>query len=95
MINTADKADTTEGKGKLKVLVLQASGRPSADSYARLLTPFPTLQTFTVCYRIRLLRFREESTMMSYAVSDDKDNELRMGRLKDRSYSITSMHVQP
>ena len=68
------------GAGEEVVMLLQRSGTPTATSFARLLTPFPVLKTFTVCYRIRLRRFREESTLMSYAVSEDKDNELRMGR---------------
>ncbi|XP_042218730.1 uncharacterized protein LOC121863881 [Homarus americanus] len=34
--------------------------------------------SFTVCYRLLLGRFREESTLMSYAVADDKDNEIRI-----------------
>ena len=60
-------------------MFLQESGTPAATSFARMLTPFPILRVFTVCYRIRLNRFREESTLMSYAVSAAKDNELRMG----------------
>ena len=63
----------------VKVLFLQRSGTPSAESWAKLLTPFPELDDFTVCYRIYLHRFREESTLMSYGVSNAKDNELRMG----------------
>ena len=63
----------------MAILVLQDLGTPSGSSYARLITPFPELDDFTVCYRLRLHRFREESTLMSYAVSDSKDNELRMG----------------
>ena len=63
----------------VRVLYLQRSSVPSAESWARMLTPFPELNDFSVCYRIRLHRFREESTLMSYAVSNSKDNELRMG----------------
>ncbi|XP_069953925.1 uncharacterized protein, partial [Cherax quadricarinatus] len=70
--------DVPIGPGQVRVLALQESGVPTSTSYGRLLTPFPELRSFTVCYRIRLNRFREESTVMSYAVSDDKDNELRM-----------------
>ncbi|XP_071544757.1 uncharacterized protein [Panulirus ornatus] len=66
------------GPEETLVLSLQESGQPSSSSYARLLTSFPELGSFTVCYRLLLLRFREESTLMSYAVSDDKDNEIRM-----------------
>lgn len=65
--------------GHEKVMYLQESGIPSAGSYARLASSFPALDSFSVCYWLRLNRFREESTLMSYAVSDDKDNELRMG----------------
>ena len=66
--------------GEERVLALQESGIPSALSYARLASPpFPVLNSFTTCYWLRLTRFREESTLMSYAVSDDRDNELRMG----------------
>ncbi|CAL4122826.1 unnamed protein product, partial [Meganyctiphanes norvegica] len=58
----------------------QKSGVPSAKSYARLdaSTSLPEMSSFTVCYRIFLTRYREESTLMSYAISDGKDNELRM-----------------
>ncbi|KAK8401438.1 hypothetical protein O3P69_002897 [Scylla paramamosain] len=90
------EASTTKPKGdQAKVIVLQESGKPSAESYARLLTPFPILRTFTVCYRIRLIRFREESTLMSYAVSDDKDNELRMDhRITGYKVSLHSKWAQ-
>ncbi|XP_045129533.1 uncharacterized protein LOC123515136 isoform X2 [Portunus trituberculatus] len=71
--------------GEERVLALQESGIPSALSYARLAAPpFPVLSSFTTCYWLRLTRFREESTLMSYAVSDDRDNELRMGQEQDR-----------
>ncbi|KAK7085490.1 hypothetical protein SK128_028221 [Halocaridina rubra] len=60
-----------------RVLVLQESGEPSSRSYARLLTPFPELVSFTLCYRIQMYRFREESTLISYALDNTKDDELR------------------
>ncbi|KAG7170875.1 Glutamate-gated chloride channel-like 3 [Homarus americanus] len=66
------------GRDEVLVLALQESGVPSSHSYASLLTPFPKLMSFTVCYRLLLGRFREESTLMSYAVADDKDNEIRI-----------------
>ncbi|KAF2363380.1 Neurotransmitter-gated ion-channel ligand-binding domain [Trinorchestia longiramus] len=66
------------GDGEETVMMLQRSGTPSSESYAKLLTPFPDLLVFTVCYRIRLRRFREESTLMTYAESDAEDNALRM-----------------
>ncbi|XP_068220335.1 uncharacterized protein [Palaemon carinicauda] len=59
-------------------MLLQPTGVPSNTSFARLITPFPELKDFTVCYRIRIQRFREESTLMSYAISSKEDNELRM-----------------
>ncbi|XP_042218514.1 uncharacterized protein LOC121863781 isoform X3 [Homarus americanus] len=77
-VSTSSTPTDQPGTDQVRVLVLQESGKPSSTSYARLLTPFPELRSFTVCYRIRLNRFREESTLMSYAVSNDKDNELRM-----------------
>lgn len=61
------------------VLELQASGEPSDSSYARLATPLPSLTSFTLCYMIKVNRFREESTFLSYAISDDRDNEFRIG----------------
>ncbi|KAK8393089.1 hypothetical protein O3P69_013253 [Scylla paramamosain] len=70
------------------VLVLQASGAPSPASYARLNTSFPRLESFTLCYRIKLNRFREESTLFSYALSDDRDNELRIDH-RETGYKIT------
>ncbi|XP_042888797.1 neuronal pentraxin-2-like [Penaeus japonicus] len=63
---------------QVPILFLQKSGTPSSESFARLVTPFPELLSFSVCYRIRLARFREESTLMSYALSDDLDNVMRM-----------------
>lgn len=60
-------------------MILQESGIPSSTSYARLATPLPQLLSFSLCYRIKLQRFREESTLMSYAISDDRDNEFRIG----------------
>lgn len=68
------------GPGESRVLVLQRSGEPTATSHGRLVSIFPSLASFTVCYWLRLVRFREESTLMSYAVSDSRDNELRMGQ---------------
>lgn len=71
------------------MLVLQESGTPSALSYARLAAPlFPELTSFTTCYWLKLTRFREESTLMSYAVSDDRDNELRMGKAEGNTPRI-------
>lgn len=59
---------------------MQEDGQPSAKTYARLQTPFPTVSSpFTVCYRIQMYRFREESTLISYALDNTRDNELRMG----------------
>ncbi|KAG7176563.1 Neuronal pentraxin-2-like 1 [Homarus americanus] len=67
------------GPSSSRVLVMQESGKPSSKTYARLLTPFPALpSSFTLCYRIYMYRFREESTLISYAVDNTKDNELRM-----------------
>ncbi|ROT78797.1 putative glycine receptor subunit alpha-4 isoform X3 [Penaeus vannamei] len=66
------------GPLEVRTILLQEDGVPTASSFARLNTSFPELFSFTVCYRIYLLRFREESTLMSYAVSENKDNELRM-----------------
>ncbi|XP_037779361.1 neuronal pentraxin-2-like [Penaeus monodon] len=63
---------------QVPILFLQESGIPSSESFAHLVTPFPKLFSFSVCYRLRLARFREESTLMSYALSDDLDNEIRM-----------------
>ncbi|KAK4320578.1 hypothetical protein Pmani_008582 [Petrolisthes manimaculis] len=84
-----------DGGDEVKVLVLQASGKPSDSSYARLLTPFPELHTFTACYRIRLTRFREESTLMSYAVTSARDNELRMDhRITGYKVSLHSTWAQ-
>nr|XP_053626189.1 uncharacterized protein LOC128684076 [Cherax quadricarinatus] len=73
-----------EESRKERVLVMQKSGTPSSESYARLVKPFPRLGSFTICYRIMLLRFREESTLISYASSSDEDNGLRIG--ERRSY---------
>lgn len=70
------------GPLEVRTIILQEDGVPTAASFARLNTSFPELFSFTVCYRIHLLRFREESTLMSYAVSENKDNELRMGEGK-------------
>lgn len=72
------------GDGQERVLLLQKSGAPSDTSFARLLTPFPVLTVFTVCYRIRIHRFREEGTLLSYATSALKDNEMRMGVFTSR-----------
>ncbi|XP_071522701.1 uncharacterized protein [Panulirus ornatus] len=67
------------GPSSSRVLVMQERGQPSAKTYARLLTPFPTVASpFTVCYRIQMYRFREESTLISYALDNTRDNELRM-----------------
>ncbi|KAG7166367.1 Neuronal pentraxin-2-like 8 [Homarus americanus] len=77
-----------ENQEEDRVLVLQESGTPSAASYARLVKPFPRLESFTICYRIKLNRFREESTLMSYAVSDDKDNEFRIDH-RESGYRVT------
>ncbi|XP_064113370.1 uncharacterized protein LOC135220010 isoform X2 [Macrobrachium nipponense] len=75
--------------------MLQEEGVPTNTSFARLLTPFPELKDFTVCYRIRLKRFREESTLMSYAISDEKDNELRMDhRLTGYKVSLHSIWAE-
>ncbi|XP_047476382.1 neuronal pentraxin-2-like [Penaeus chinensis] len=63
---------------QVPILFLQESGIPSSESFAHLVTPFPKLFSFSVCYRLRLARFREESTLMSYALSDDLDNVIRM-----------------
>ncbi|XP_071531024.1 LOW QUALITY PROTEIN: uncharacterized protein [Panulirus ornatus] len=76
--SATSKSPPLPSPGVERVLFLQESGTPSALSYARLATPFPALTSFSVCYWLRLNRFREESTLMSYALSDDKDNELRM-----------------
>ncbi|XP_069167656.1 LOW QUALITY PROTEIN: uncharacterized protein [Procambarus clarkii] len=71
-----------------RVLVLQKSGTPSPESYVRLVTPFPRLDSFTICYRIRLVRFREESTLMSYAFSIDRDNEFRIDH-REEEYKVS------
>ncbi|XP_064100869.1 uncharacterized protein LOC135211492 [Macrobrachium nipponense] len=76
--NTEGSSPPAVADDEVLVLSLQESGRPSSESYARLLTPFPELRSFTVCYWLKLGRFREESTLMSYAATDDKDNEIRM-----------------
>lgn len=83
------------GPLEVRTILLQEDGVPTASSFARLNTSFPELFSFTVCYRIYLLRFREESTLMSYAVSENKDNELRMGEGKwshDLSPSLLDTH---
>ncbi|XP_069193444.1 uncharacterized protein [Procambarus clarkii] len=67
------------GPSSSRVLVMQETGQPSAKTYARLLTPLPPINfPFTVCYRIYMYRFREESTLISYAVDNARDNELRI-----------------
>ncbi|XP_045110701.1 uncharacterized protein LOC123504331 [Portunus trituberculatus] len=81
------KGQSSQG-GMETVLVLQASGAPSPESYARLNISFPRLESFTICYRIKLNRFREESTLLSYALSDDRDNELRIDH-RETGYKIT------
>ncbi|KAK3867319.1 hypothetical protein Pcinc_027213 [Petrolisthes cinctipes] len=73
-----DRDAVVVGRDESRVLVLQRSGKPTATSHARLVSVFPSLASFTACYWLRLVRFREESTLMSYAVSDSRDNELRM-----------------
>ncbi|XP_076056292.1 uncharacterized protein LOC143034241 [Oratosquilla oratoria] len=78
MVSAQDKMGTAQGPERTRALSLQASGEPTSASYARLGTSFPVLSSFSVCYRIKTFRYREESTLMSYAVSDSKDNELRM-----------------
>ncbi|KAK4287699.1 hypothetical protein Pmani_039234, partial [Petrolisthes manimaculis] len=66
------------GPTSSRVLVLQESGTPSDRTFARLLTPLPSLPpAFTACYRIKLYRFREEGTLISYALDNNRDNELR------------------
>ncbi|XP_066980309.1 uncharacterized protein [Macrobrachium rosenbergii] len=72
----------THDAREVRVMSLQTTGVPSNSSFARLLTPFPEFRDFTVCYRIRLQRYRKESTLMSYALSDDEDRELRMDHRK-------------
>ncbi|XP_069977730.1 uncharacterized protein [Penaeus vannamei] len=78
--NEAQAVDTPPSAtaSQVPILFLQESGTPSSESFAHLATPFPKLFSFSVCYRLRLARFREESTLMSYALSDDLDNEIRM-----------------
>lgn len=84
---------TGSGMGRVEngmealVLELQASGEPSDSSFARLATPLPRLTSFTLCYMIKVNRFREESTFLSYAISDDRDNEFRIGE-----YSICEIY---
>ncbi|ROT60958.1 putative neuronal pentraxin-2 [Penaeus vannamei] len=79
LVGASDAGDYPQlAPGEVAVLVLQESGTPSPLSSARLRNAFPELMSFTVCYWLFLSRFREESTLMSYAVSDSKDNELRM-----------------
>ncbi|XP_066980291.1 uncharacterized protein [Macrobrachium rosenbergii] len=72
----------THDPGEVRVMSLQTTGVPSNSSFARLLTPFPELRDFTVCYRIRQQRYRKESTLMSYALSDNEDRELMMDHRK-------------
>ncbi|XP_018025233.2 glutamate-gated chloride channel subunit beta [Hyalella azteca] len=71
------------GSGEETVMLLQRSGTPTATSFARLLNPFPELRNFTACYRIRMHRYREEGTLLSYALSDKEDNALRIGQDQD------------
>lgn len=80
---------------QVPILFLQESGIPSSESFAHLMTPFPKLFSFSVCYRLRLARFREESTLMSYALSDDLDNEIRMGEwyMQDVTPTVAYKHV--
>ncbi|KAA0193776.1 hypothetical protein HAZT_HAZT006108 [Hyalella azteca] len=76
------------GSGEETVMLLQRSGTPTATSFARLLNPFPELRNFTACYRIRMHRYREEGTLLSYALSDKEDNALRMDH-RPSGYQVT------
>ncbi|XP_047739550.1 uncharacterized protein LOC108670860, partial [Hyalella azteca] len=66
-------------------MLLQGSGTPAPTSFARLLNPFPELRKFTVCYRIRMHRYREEDDiniyggpLLSYALLDTDSSALKI-----------------
>ncbi|XP_050732358.1 uncharacterized protein LOC127006450 [Eriocheir sinensis] len=67
------------GPSSSRVMVLQENGKPSDRSYSRLLTPFPALPpALTLCYRLLLYRYREEGTLLSYALDNRRDNHVRI-----------------
>ncbi|XP_066982711.1 neuronal pentraxin-2-like [Macrobrachium rosenbergii] len=68
------------GPSSSRVLILQESGEPSSRSYARLTSSFPDVRSFSICYRMQMYRFREETTLLSYAL-DSKDDVFRIDHL--------------
>ena len=63
-----------------RVLSIQYSGLPSMTSLARLVTSLNALDEMTLCYRIKIMRFRLRGTLVSYAFSDEHSDEIRIGK---------------
>ncbi|KAK8379506.1 hypothetical protein O3P69_019435 [Scylla paramamosain] len=79
------------GPSSSRVMVLQEQGKPSDRTYSRLLTPFPALPAaFTLCYRLLLYRYREEGTLLSYALDNRRDNHMRIDHRIDGIWAAVS-----
>ncbi|XP_069995299.1 uncharacterized protein [Penaeus vannamei] len=62
----------------MRVFRFQPTGSPSASSAAILNQNLTSLNAFTICYRLRLFYFRRESVVLSYAISDEDNNVIRL-----------------